>query len=71
MRDDRLTETLVVYIKIFNFDLPHVVSAAPPGQGVEHVGEDMFKQVPKANAAFIMVHTSFSGLVSMPTIKYY
>ncbi|KAG6401441.1 hypothetical protein SASPL_138298 [Salvia splendens] len=42
------------WIHGINFDLPHVVSSAPPRRGVEHVGGDMFKQVPKADAAFIM-----------------
>ena len=38
-----------------NFDLPHVVSAAPKCNGVEFVGGDMFHSVPTADAAFIMV----------------
>ncbi|KAI5647764.1 hypothetical protein M9H77_33769 [Catharanthus roseus] len=42
------------WIKGINFDLPHVVSEAPNQPGVEHVGGDMFKSVPKADAAFIM-----------------
>ncbi|KAL1565872.1 acetylserotonin O-methyltransferase-like [Salvia divinorum] len=37
-----------------NFDLPHVVSAAQQGHGVEHVAGDMFKHVPNADAAFLM-----------------
>lgn len=47
-----------------NFDLPHVVSVAPrrddedsgggDGDAVEHVGGNMFEEVPKADAAFIM-----------------
>ncbi|XP_057805913.1 acetylserotonin O-methyltransferase-like [Salvia miltiorrhiza] len=41
-------------IRGINFDLPHVVAAAERVEGVEHVGGDMFKQVPKADAAFIM-----------------
>lgn len=44
-----------------NFDLPHVVSSVAPrcgdgdGDAVEHVGGNMFEEVPKADAAFIMV----------------
>ncbi|XP_051151837.1 acetylserotonin O-methyltransferase-like [Andrographis paniculata] len=37
-----------------NLDLPHVVSEAPPSEGIEHVAGDMFEMVPKADAAFIM-----------------
>ncbi|XP_059647423.1 acetylserotonin O-methyltransferase-like [Cornus florida] len=37
-----------------NFDLPHVVSAAPNCVGVKHIGGDMFESVPKADAAFLM-----------------
>lgn len=43
------------WIRGINFDLPHVVSVAPRRFGVEHVGGDMFKSVPKADAAFLMV----------------
>lgn len=46
------------WIKGINFDLPHVVSVAPQWSGVENVGGDMFKSVPKADAAFLMVSTS-------------
>ncbi|XP_062086776.1 acetylserotonin O-methyltransferase-like [Humulus lupulus] len=42
------------WIRGINFDLPHVVSVALQSDGVEHVGGDMFKSVPKADAAFIM-----------------
>ncbi|CAA2980100.1 (RS)-norcoclaurine 6-O-methyltransferase-like [Olea europaea subsp. europaea] len=42
------------WIKGINFDLPHVVSAAPHYDGVEHVGGNMFESVPKADAVFIM-----------------
>ncbi|XP_031251213.1 caffeic acid 3-O-methyltransferase-like isoform X2 [Pistacia vera] len=38
------------HIKGINFDLPHVVAHAPPITGVEHVGGDMFKKVPKGDA---------------------
>ncbi|KAG6411987.1 hypothetical protein SASPL_124644 [Salvia splendens] len=44
------------WIRGINFDLPHVVSAAKQGQGVEHVAGDMFKHVPRADAVFIMVY---------------
>nr|CAB3480069.1 unnamed protein product [Digitaria exilis]CAB3482216.1 unnamed protein product [Digitaria exilis] len=37
-------------IKGINFDLPHVISEAPPFPGVEHVGGDMFKSVPAGDA---------------------
>ena len=47
------------WIRGINFDLPHVVSAAPRGQDVEHVAGDMFKHVPRADAAFIMVYILF------------
>ncbi|KAK9135791.1 hypothetical protein Syun_015121 [Stephania yunnanensis] len=43
------------WIKGINFDLPHVVSVAPERNSVEHIGGDMFKAVPQANAAFLMV----------------
>lgn len=43
------------WIRGVNFDLPHVVRAAPPCEGVEHVAGDMFGSVPKADAAFLMV----------------
>ncbi|KAL1557997.1 acetylserotonin O-methyltransferase-like [Salvia divinorum] len=42
------------WIHGINFDLPHVVSVAPPCDGVEHVAGDMFEAVPKADAAFLM-----------------
>ncbi|KAD4982146.1 hypothetical protein R6Q59_001731 [Mikania micrantha] len=42
------------WIKGFNFDLPHVVSVAPPCVGVEHVGGSMFDHVPKADAVYLM-----------------
>ncbi|XP_055815478.1 acetylserotonin O-methyltransferase-like isoform X2 [Solanum dulcamara] len=52
--------TLGMLVKAFpwingiNFDLPHVVSDAPPCHGVVHVEGDMFDYVPKAQAAFLM-----------------
>lgn len=38
------------HIRGINFDLPHVISEAPPFPGVEHVGGDMFKSVPAGDA---------------------
>ncbi|KAH9312135.1 hypothetical protein KI387_027170, partial [Taxus chinensis] len=40
-------------IKGFNYDLPHVVATAPHLPGVEHIGGDMFKSVPSADAVFM------------------
>nr|GEY03875.1 caffeic acid 3-O-methyltransferase-like [Tanacetum cinerariifolium] len=40
-------------IKGINFDLPHVIKDAPPYPGVEHVGGDMFKSVPKGDVIFM------------------
>ncbi|XP_073313762.1 flavonoid 4'-O-methyltransferase 3-like [Primulina huaijiensis] len=43
------------WIRGVNYDLPHVVSVAPHhGEGVEHVGGDMFDMVPKGDAIFLM-----------------
>ncbi|GMJ06935.1 N-acetylserotonin O-methyltransferase [Hibiscus trionum] len=42
------------WIRCINFDLPHVVAAAPKFDGVENVGGDMFMSVPNADAAFLM-----------------
>ncbi|KAE8655224.1 heterodimeric geranylgeranyl pyrophosphate synthase small subunit [Hibiscus syriacus] len=42
------------WIHGINFDLPRVVAVAPKVDGIEHVGGDMFKCVPKADAAFLM-----------------
>ncbi|PKA46173.1 Tricetin 3',4',5'-O-trimethyltransferase [Apostasia shenzhenica] len=36
-----------------NFDLPHVVSQAPPLPGVDHIGGDMFEQVPDGDAILL------------------
>jgi len=38
------------HIKGINFDLPHVISDAPPFPGVEHVGGDMFASMPTGDA---------------------
>ncbi|CAN4087096.1 unnamed protein product [Withania somnifera] len=40
-------------IKGTNFDLPHVVQHAPSCPGVEHVGGDMFENVPEGDAIFM------------------
>ncbi|KAK9733394.1 hypothetical protein RND81_04G065300 [Saponaria officinalis] len=36
-----------------NFELPEVVAQAPPIPGVTHVGGDMFKSIPSADAIFM------------------
>nr|AOS51484.1 caffeic acid 3-O-methyltransferase-like isoform X1 [Calamus jenkinsianus] len=41
------------HIKGINFDLPHVISEAPPFPGVEHIGGDMFASVPSGDAIFM------------------
>uniref|UniRef100_A0A803LEE1 Uncharacterized protein n=1 Tax=Chenopodium quinoa TaxID=63459 RepID=A0A803LEE1_CHEQI len=38
------------HIKGINLDLPHVVASAPPHPGVTHIGGDMFKEIPNADA---------------------
>ncbi|XP_021736732.1 desmethylxanthohumol 6'-O-methyltransferase-like [Chenopodium quinoa] len=38
------------HIKGINLDLPHVVASAPQHPGVTHVGGDMFKEIPNADA---------------------
>ncbi|RYQ86854.1 hypothetical protein Ahy_B10g106466 [Arachis hypogaea] len=50
-----LKQILLQYpsIKAINFDLPHVVKNAPPHPGIEHIGGDMFKTVPKADAILL------------------
>ncbi|ESQ43071.1 hypothetical protein EUTSA_v10013896mg [Eutrema salsugineum] len=40
-------------IKGINFDQPHVIEDAPPYPGIEHVGGDMFVNVPKGDAIFM------------------
>ncbi|CAL5084958.1 unnamed protein product [Urochloa decumbens] len=42
------------HIKGVNFDLPHVISEAPPLPGVEHIGGDMFESVPSGGDAILM-----------------
>ncbi|KAK7354872.1 hypothetical protein VNO80_20424 [Phaseolus coccineus] len=41
------------HIHGINFDLPHVIQNAPSYPGVEHVGGDMFENVPKGDAIFM------------------
>ncbi|KAJ4967272.1 hypothetical protein NE237_019121 [Protea cynaroides] len=50
----RLLVKAFPWLRGINFDLPHVVSTALPCDRVEHIGGDMFKSVPKADAAFLM-----------------
>uniref|UniRef100_A0ACD5WDY6 Uncharacterized protein n=1 Tax=Avena sativa TaxID=4498 RepID=A0ACD5WDY6_AVESA len=38
------------HITGINFDLPHVLSEAPPFPRVQHIGGDMFKKVPSGDA---------------------
>ncbi|XP_071711719.1 cathecol O-methyltransferase 1-like [Rutidosis leptorrhynchoides] len=40
-------------IKGINFDQPHVISRAPQYPGVEHIGGDMFKDIPQGDAIFM------------------
>ncbi|CAM8894661.1 unnamed protein product [Rhodiola kirilowii] len=40
-------------IKGINFDLPHVLAVAPSFPGVEHIGGDMFSEIPKGDAIFM------------------
>ncbi|GMN39283.1 hypothetical protein TIFTF001_008515 [Ficus carica] len=47
-----------------NFDLPEVVARAPRIPGVKHVGGDMFKSIPKADAIFMKSATETLFLVS-------
>ena len=42
--------------RAINYDLPHVIPSSDDDGGVEHVGGDMFKTVPKADATLLMVH---------------
>lgn len=48
------------WIRGINFDLPHVVSVAPQSHGIEHVAGNMFDDIPKADAAFLMVCMPFN-----------
>ncbi|KAL3642465.1 hypothetical protein CASFOL_013280 [Castilleja foliolosa] len=40
-------------IRAINFDLPHVVQNAPSYKGIEHIGGDMFLEVPKGDAILL------------------
>ncbi|XP_021717716.1 caffeic acid 3-O-methyltransferase-like [Chenopodium quinoa] len=40
-------------IKGINFDLPHIIKDAPSFPGIEHVGGDMYINVPKGDAIFM------------------
>ncbi|KAL8253377.1 hypothetical protein R6Q59_037070 [Mikania micrantha] len=40
-------------IKGINFDLPHVIQHSPIYQGIEHVGGDMFIEVPQGDVIFM------------------
>ncbi|RWW83155.1 hypothetical protein BHE74_00008334 [Ensete ventricosum] len=42
------------HVKGINFDLPHVISGAPPYPGVEHISGDMFESVPSGGDGIIM-----------------
>ncbi|KAF8016481.1 hypothetical protein BT93_H1871 [Corymbia citriodora subsp. variegata] len=42
-----------LHIRAINYDLPHVIAAAPPIPGIEHVGGDMLNAVPKADVHFM------------------
>ncbi|KAI4322644.1 hypothetical protein L6164_022318 [Bauhinia variegata] len=41
------------HIKGINFDLPHVVAAAPKYEGVTNIGGDMFQEIPQADAVLM------------------
>ncbi|KAL5984074.1 hypothetical protein ACLOJK_018176 [Asimina triloba] len=41
------------WIRGINFDLPHVVGAAPVSPAIVHVGGDMFNSIPKADAVLL------------------
>ncbi|XP_061993219.1 cathecol O-methyltransferase 1-like [Rosa rugosa] len=41
------------HIKGINYDLPHVIKHAPHYPGVQHVGGDMFSNVPSGDAIFM------------------
>lgn len=43
------------HIKGINFDLPHVVAAAPAYNGVSHVGGNFFEAIPNADSIFMKV----------------
>ncbi|KAE8672924.1 O-methyltransferase [Hibiscus syriacus] len=43
------------HIKVVNFDLQHVVWAAPPYGGVSHIAGNMFRAIPNADGIIMMV----------------
>ncbi|KAF3788250.1 hypothetical protein EJ110_NYTH21410 [Nymphaea thermarum] len=45
------------HLKGINLDLPHVVATAPEYQGITHVADDMFVEIPKADAVFMKIIT--------------
>ncbi|KAK6243536.1 hypothetical protein QUC31_009945 [Theobroma cacao] len=47
-------------IKGINFDLPHVIKDAPHFLGVDHVGGDMFIEVPQGEVIFMKACLSLS-----------
>ncbi|KAJ9559796.1 hypothetical protein OSB04_004956 [Centaurea solstitialis] len=40
-------------IKGINLDMPHVIQHAPPYPGIEHVGGDMFQNIPNGDGIFL------------------
>ncbi|XVE68112.1 hypothetical protein DITRI_Ditri09bG0043300 [Diplodiscus trichospermus] len=42
-----------LHIKAINYDLPHVITTAPPRDGVTHLGGDTFESIPNADAVFL------------------
>lgn len=49
------------HIRGINFDLPQVIGDAPPFDGIEHVGGDMFQGVPRGQAILLKVCVSTSN----------
>ncbi|KAI3690034.1 hypothetical protein L2E82_48009 [Cichorium intybus] len=43
------------HLKGINFDLPHVISAAPTYDGVTHVAGDMFNAIPPTEMIFMKI----------------
>jgi hypothetical protein len=41
------------HIKGINFDLPHVISKAPPLPGIEHIAGNMYEDIPIGDAYFL------------------
>ncbi|KAL7216050.1 hypothetical protein ACSBR1_028071 [Camellia fascicularis] len=55
------------HVKGTNFDLPHVVATAPPCPGVNHVGGDMFSNIPTTDAIFMKV--TYSSILTRCGVK--